>query len=260
MERIETPRGITYSYEKSGSGPPLVIVHGSLSNHQSAWMMVKPLLEPNFTVYAVARRGRGETSATEGHTIPEEAHDLAALIEKIGEPVFLLGHSFGAQVSLAAAALVPNKIRKLILYEPPVPSARVREQVPHLMGVLEKEGAEVMVDQFLRNTIQVPGDQVDVIKTTPFWQFLVGDAQNSVREWPALVSYDFKAEHFNSLPMPVLLLTGSDSPPDIYGTNELAAAIPNARVGTFAGQGHVAQILAPQEFVQTVTSFLQPSS
>lgn len=40
-----------------------------------------------------------------------------ALIQSIGEPVFLLGHSYGAQTALAAAAEVPDCIRKLVLYE-----------------------------------------------------------------------------------------------------------------------------------------------
>ena len=40
--------------------------------------------------------------------------------DSIGEPVFLLGHSFGALCSLEAALLTPN-VRKLVLYEPPIP-------------------------------------------------------------------------------------------------------------------------------------------
>jgi len=256
MQRITTPGGVTASYEKSGSGPPLVLVHGSLSNHEGAWMLVKPLLQPKFTVYAVARRGRGDTTATEGHSIADEAADLAAVIEAIGEPVFLLGHSFGAQVSLAAAAGVPEKVRKLVLYEPPVPTAMTRERLQGLQVLAAKGEDEAMVDDFMRNVVKVPGEQVDLIRTTPFWQLLVNDAQNSIREWPALVNYDFKAGRFATLPMPVLLLTGSDSPQEIYGTKALAAAIAGARVVEFAGQGHVAQAFAPQVFAEAVTSFL----
>jgi hypothetical protein len=36
----------------------LVLVHGSFSDHNSNWEFVKPLFEKQFTVYAVARRGR----------------------------------------------------------------------------------------------------------------------------------------------------------------------------------------------------------
>jgi pimeloyl-ACP methyl ester carboxylesterase len=132
-----------------------------------------------------------------------------------------------------------------------------RARLQHFQGLAARGDEEGMVDDFLRNTVEVPGEQVDLLHSTPFWQYLVNDAQNSIREWPALLSYDFRAERFATLPMPVLLLTGSDSPPDLYGTNALAAAIPNARVVEFAGQGHGAQALAPQVFAEAVTSFLQ---
>jgi pimeloyl-ACP methyl ester carboxylesterase len=121
MERITTPSGATVSYDTYGSGPPLVLVHGGFSDHDTNWQEVKPLLRDRFTVYAVARRGRGVTSATRGHTVAEEAADVAAVLRQVGEPAFLLGHSYGAVCALEAAALYPAGVRKLVLYEPPFP-------------------------------------------------------------------------------------------------------------------------------------------
>jgi len=43
----------------------LVLVHGSFSDHKTNWEFVKSLFEKQFTVYAIARRGRGETDATD---------------------------------------------------------------------------------------------------------------------------------------------------------------------------------------------------
>jgi pimeloyl-ACP methyl ester carboxylesterase len=110
LERIPSVNH-TISYERSGRGAPLVLVHGSFSNHQTNWEPVRPLLENEFTFHAVARRGRGEMEATEGHQLEDEARDVAAVVQAIGQPVFLLGHSYGAQVALAAAALVPEMTR-----------------------------------------------------------------------------------------------------------------------------------------------------
>ena len=95
MQRIILPAGTAVSYEKYGEGPPLVLVHGAFSDHETNWHFVKPLLEKQFTVYAIARRGRGETDATQGHSLEDESRDVVALIQSIGEPVFLLGHSYG---------------------------------------------------------------------------------------------------------------------------------------------------------------------
>src|SRR5262245_55937711 len=122
MERIRSAAGVHVSYERHGHGPPLVLVHGSFSDHRGNWQTIRPLLEGRFAMYAIARRGRGETDATLGHGIPDEARDVVAVMEAIAEPVYLLGHSYGAQTALAAAALAPERIRKLIVYEPPWPT------------------------------------------------------------------------------------------------------------------------------------------
>ena len=61
MERIQTTRGITVSYDRYGSGPLLVLVHGSFSNHETNWTFVKPLLQTSFTMCAVARGVAADT-------------------------------------------------------------------------------------------------------------------------------------------------------------------------------------------------------
>ena len=121
MQRIILPTGITLSYAKYGEGPLLVLVHGTFSDHETNWKFVKHLFEKQFTVYAMARRGRGETDATKGHSLEDEARDVVALVQSIGEPVFLLGHSYGALTALAAAVQLSNCVRKLVLYEPAWP-------------------------------------------------------------------------------------------------------------------------------------------
>jgi alpha-beta hydrolase superfamily lysophospholipase len=95
-----------FTADQYGSGPPLVLVHGAFSAHQANWAFVKPLLEPQFTVSAIARRGRGETDGTAGHSLEDESRDVVAVMQSIGAPVFLLGHSYGAQTALAA--VLPN--------------------------------------------------------------------------------------------------------------------------------------------------------
>jgi pimeloyl-ACP methyl ester carboxylesterase len=220
-------------------------------------MFVKPLFDAKFTVYGVDRRGRGQTSATEGHTIPDEGEDIAAVISAIGEPVFLLGHSFGAHVALAAAALVPDQVRKLVLYEPPLPEAMSRELLERLQATARRGDDDAMVEDFLLNGPKLPAEEITMIRSTPIWAMLVSDAQNSIREWPALVNYDFDARNFSSLNIPVLLLTGSESPPGVYATQQLAASLPNSRVTVIERQGHEAQAMAAQEFAQIVTSFVE---
>jgi pimeloyl-ACP methyl ester carboxylesterase len=45
MLRVPSPAGVTVSYERYGSGPPLVLVHGGFSDHRTNWELVKPSFE-----------------------------------------------------------------------------------------------------------------------------------------------------------------------------------------------------------------------
>src|SRR5512134_3725139 len=111
MKRLIGQNGTVISYDEVGAGPPLVLVHGGFSDHRTNWEFVAPALRERFRLLAIARRGRGETEATDGHTLEDEANDVVALIRAAGEPVFLLGHSYGAQCALAAALGVADRVR-----------------------------------------------------------------------------------------------------------------------------------------------------
>lgn len=121
MHKVRSRNATAISYETYGHGPPMVLVHGSFSDHRTNWNLVLPYFEKQFTVFTMARRGRGETDETEGHSVEDEQWDAAAVIQSVGESVFLLGHSYGAHVALGAAGLMPDNVRKLVLYEAPWP-------------------------------------------------------------------------------------------------------------------------------------------
>jgi pimeloyl-ACP methyl ester carboxylesterase len=221
-------------------------VHGGFSDDATNWEFVKPLLEDRFTISAVARRGRGETDATEGHSLEDEAADVAAVMETFTEPVFLLGHSYGAQCSLAAAALLPQRVRKLILYEPPWPGAIKPDAFQHLEELAAKADWDEFAFSFFRDSLHVPEAELEELRTTDLWPPIVGDAKASLGDLRALDRYDFKAEHFRRLSCPVLLQRGSESPRELYVTDALAACLPDARIETLAGQAHEGMTTAPE--------------
>jgi pimeloyl-ACP methyl ester carboxylesterase len=256
MQRIPSPAGATVSYDKYGSGPPLVLVHGAFSDHKTNWEFVKPLFEKQFTVYAIARRGRGETDGTEGHSLEDESRDIVAVIQSIGEPVFLLGHSYGAQTALAAAGKVPDRVRKLVLYEPAWPRVVGKEALARLEELAQAGDWEGLAVTFFRDRLSVPVEELDELRSTELWPSIIADAEASLGDLRALSRYDFKAERFRELRVPVMLQIGTESPRDLYVTDALAAVLPNVRIQELPGQAHEGMTTAPKMYAEAVSHFL----
>jgi pimeloyl-ACP methyl ester carboxylesterase len=256
MQRIPSPADATVSYDTYGSGPPLVLVHGGFSNHKTNWEFVKPLFDKQFTVYAIARRGRGETDVTEGHSLEDESMDVVALIESIGKPVFLLGHSYGAQTALAAAAKVPDRVRKLVLYEAPWPRVLSKELLARLEELAQASQWDGFAVTFFRDGLSVPVEELDELRATELWPPIIADAEASLGDLRALSRYDFKAERFRELQVPVLLQIGTESPRDLYVTDALAAVLPDVRIEELPGQAHEGMTTAPEMYAEAVSRFL----
>jgi pimeloyl-ACP methyl ester carboxylesterase len=256
MERIIARDGTVVSYDRYGDGPPLVLVHGGFSDAKTNWTYVKPLLEQHFTVHAIARRGRGETDATIGHSLQDEAADMAAVVRAADEPVFLLGHSYGALCALEAAALVPHRIGKLVLYEPPWPDALSADLVARLEQFGARGEWDAMVETFLLDGLQVPREDVAALQASPDWAPWIADAEATLGDLRALIRHKLAPGRFRTLPMPVLLLVGSESPRELYATDALAANLPDARIASLEGQAHEGMTTAPELFVETVMRFL----
>jgi len=256
MHRMPSVDGVGISYETYGAGPSLVLVHGAFSDHRTNWELVKPLFERRFTVYALARRGRGLTDATEGHSLEDEARDVVAVIRSIGQPVFLLGHSYGAHTALAATATVPHRVRKLVLYEPAWPRIIDEATLARLEALARAGRWDDLAVTFFRDTLFVPAEDLEALRMTELWPPIVGDAEASLGDLRALSRYAFKAERFRDLRVPVLLQVGTESPRDLYVTDALAGVLPDVRIEELPGQAHEGMTTAPQMYAEAVSRFL----
>jgi pimeloyl-ACP methyl ester carboxylesterase len=256
MRTLVTASGKVVSYEKRGSGPPLVLIHGGFSDHRTNWEFVQPIWHSEFTTYAIARPGRGQTPAAADRALEDDARDAVVLIESIGEPVFLLGHSFGAHVALAAAAMAPARVRKLILYEPPWTSMVSPARMAHLEGLAAAADWDGFATSFFRDILHVPGEELAGLRATPLWPPIVDDAPASLADLRALARYDFRPDAFIDLPIPVLLQVGTESPRHLYATDALANILPDAHIVELEGQAHEGMTTAPVQYAEAVRSFL----
>jgi pimeloyl-ACP methyl ester carboxylesterase len=137
--------GVELHYELSGSGEPLVLVHGSWGDHHN-WDPVVPTLAESFQVLAYDRRGHSASERPAGQgSVFEDADDLAGLIDELGlAPAHVAGNSFGAAIALRAATRRPEVFRCLIVHEPPLfPRLAGTELEPPLKEVQRRIDAVV---------------------------------------------------------------------------------------------------------------------
>ena len=258
MSTFTSRDGTPIACEKTGSGPPMVLVHGTAADH-TRWAPILPALATHFTVYACDRRGRGASGDGAPYAMEREFEDVAAVVDGIGGPVDLLGHSYGALCALEAAALARN-LRRLVLYEPPIPAGMPitpEGVIDRLQGLLDAGDKEGVVSTFMREVPRVPPEQLDIMRSLPAWPARVQAAATIPRELRAHDRYTFTPERFKDVRIPVLLLLGGDSPPFFRAAVErVQAAVPSARIVVLPGQRHVAIDTAPDLFSREVIDFL----
>lgn len=255
LEHVTSADGTQIGYRCSGAGLPLVLVHGTSSAHWS-FRFVVPTLVDRFSVYALDRRGRGESGDRAEYAIEREFEDVAVVVDSIDEPASLFGHSYGATVALGAA-LVARNLHKLILYEPAPGIASVpSEDVERIEELVARDEREEAVVHAYRSFGFTP-EELEQMRASPTWPDRLAAAHTVAREVRAEQAYQVDPERFRDLAAPTLLLLGEESPGWAReGTEQIRAAIPGARVSILRGQGHAAIMTAPELVVDEVARFL----
>jgi pimeloyl-ACP methyl ester carboxylesterase len=183
------------------------------------------------------------------------------VVDSLGEPAFLLGHSYGALCALEAALLTRN-VRKLVLYEPPMDVSGEGINPPgvvdRLEALLEAGERDEVVATFMREVAGAPPEVVEYIRSWPAWQGRVAAAHTIPRELRAPEAYRFDPERFRDLEVPTLLLLGGESPATFEeGEKAVAQALPSSRILVLPGQGHLAMDTATDLFITEVLRFLE---
>jgi pimeloyl-ACP methyl ester carboxylesterase len=226
---------------RTGSGSPVALVHG-LSGSSRWWSKNIEALSAKHLVAAVdlAGFGRNRRYAVLPEIPPsfrEQAALLARWLETFGEPVHLIGHSMGGQLSIRVAAERPDLVRSLILVNSAGMPFRVDPR-PHVRTLPHPPYggpgiARVLVPDFLRAgpaSVAVAGTRV-----------ILGDMRPMMRAVRA----------------PALLIWGEGDPlvPVHYG-EAMQREIEGARLVVIPGAAHVTMWDAPEEFNRLATGFL----
>ena len=255
VQHVTSSDGTRIGYRRSGAGPPLVLVHGTTGAHWSFRFLLPAVVE-SFAVYALDRRGRGDSGDSSEYSIEREFEDVASVVDSLAEPATLFGHSFGATVALGAA-LVAENVCKLVLYEPaPGVAGLAAEELERIEELIARGDREEALVEAL-GLFGLTPEEVEQLRASPSWPARVATAHTVAREVRAEEAYRVDPERFRALAAPALLLLGEESPDWAReGTERVRAALPDARVAVLSGQGHVAIMTAPELVADEVARFV----
>ena len=138
------------------------------------------------------------------YAIDREFEDVAAVAEWAGEEVSVLGHSHGGVCALEAA-LLTDRIRKLVLYEPPMGFlATPPDVVERLEALLAAGERDELLAFFMREVAGLPPDQVELLRSLPAWEARLAVAHTIPREERVNREYAFDPDRFRELQVPTL--------------------------------------------------------
>jgi pimeloyl-ACP methyl ester carboxylesterase len=247
---VTSADGTTIAFKRLGEGPALVIVGGSLADHQFYAPLADELAK-QFTVYSFDRRGRGQSGDTEPYAVEREVDDVGALIAHTKEQVLMYGHSAGSALALRAAASGLN-VARLALADPPftprgendgTARAEHAEQAAHIQELNDKGDYKGSAKFFLRDyglsdedleaMFQSPAGEgmLDCARALPYDYAVLGDG---------LVPTELSAE----VDVPTLILAAETMPETAQA---LADAVPNSRFRAMEASTHELppEVLAP---------------
>lgn len=256
---------MTYAYEISGKGIPIVLLHG-FTGSRSTWSSFVATWKEDFQIITVDLPGHGETTLQSNRSMEECCEDLAKLFEHIGLTTFhLLGYSMGGRVALSFANLYPNRILSLLLEStsPGLQSSGQRkeriEKDEKLAQRIESEGVPGFVDFW---------EQIPLFKSQKNMPEL---SRKSVRNERLAQSKEGLAmslrfmgtgrqpslwDRLHTFKQPVLLIVGKLDQKFVDINKQMKISLKKADIMIVEKVGHAVHVEKPQKFGKLVTAFI----
>lgn len=260
---VASPDGTPIAIFTTGTGPPLVLVHGAAADH-TTFRVLGPRLAARFTIHAIDRRGRGASGDTLPYAVEREFEDLAAVASALkgeaGGPVDILGHSYGGRCALGAA-LLTDDIGRVISYEgaPTPPGERYGDAAlaTELATLAEAGRNETLLEAFMTRVVGMTADELDRYRADPIWPRRVAAAPTIARELAVESGDAAGLEGLGRVRQPVLQVLGGDSNREFgIATAALDDRLADGTIVVIPGARHAAHHTHPDALVEAVLSFL----
>lgn len=256
-------------YDERGEGPALLFLPGSFGTG-SAWKAVTDRLTRGYHIVTTSLLGYGATEDRRpigNATMRQQTEVIDHILQRIGEPAHVVGHSFGALAALAHAIDGAIKPASLMLVE------------ANPLGLLKTSGEADLYAMFgamtrdyftefvagrpdaARHVIDFYGGEGTfaafpakvrdyVIKTTPA----------NIRDWSSGTPFEPPPSAYHQIAAATLVVRGGDGHPAMMRIAEiLAEAIPHGHLETVAGGSHFLPATHPAELARLLDAHVDAS-
>lgn len=255
MPEVTSKDGTKIVYEKSGSGPAVVLVDGAFCFRRSGVTpRLAPLLSRNFTVFAYDRRGRGESGDTPPYAVEREVDDLAAVMSAAGGPACVSAFSSGCAIAIRAVAS-GSRPKKLVLFEPPYVRNGSGMAVPptaadDIVRLVSSGRRSDAVKYFMTNVYGAPSLIVTLMRWfgRESWKKNESVAHTLPYDLALMGDYSVPVDLLRSVDVPTTVLSGEKAPVTLrQAAAKVAAALPSAAHRILPRQSHNVSmdVLAP---------------
>ncbi|GAA0372001.1 alpha/beta hydrolase [Bacillus horti] len=262
MKTVQSKDGTVLAYDMFGSGPALIFITGA-----TCFRTFEPVIHDAqifaqaFTVYNYDRRGRGDSGNTLPYRIEREIEDIEAMIDTAGGAAYLYGHSSGAILALEAAMELGDKVKKLVIYDPPYVhdetyQKEFKELSDKLSMLLDSGKKEEAILLFLTDPtgVGIPGEVVTGMQQLPHWKTMVALAPTLVYD-TAIASRYAPIKQVSQFTTPTHIIVGEHSPTSMHEiAAQLSEGMPHAKYSKLTGQDH---LVDPEQILESLTSFLK---
>lgn len=247
MDTVISADGSTIAYETTGAGPTLILVAGALTGRADMRPLAEALSQ-DFMVVNFDRRSRGDSYDAQTifpNSPDREIEDLDALVEAVGEPFYLYGHSSGAALALhAASRLGPAK---LVLHEAPYhPGSAPQDDSiggfgNELKELFERGDFEGSVELFFRSG-GITDEQLDEMKKGDDWAGWVEKGRALAYDSTAMGDRSggrIPSHLLASITCPTLALAGTETYDNLIEVSrQLGNELPDAEFLMVGGANH----------------------
>lgn len=252
----------------NGSGPPLVLLAGGRWDMQS-------FSDPATSLGSTHRVIRMEHFNVQyannglllpaGYSLKKESDAIGSTLDSLGikHPVVLVGWSFGALMAMDFALNYPERVSKLVLYEPPAfwlahAKGESPENMETMIQLTKAFTPQASITEAQLAAFRCLLDKCDTaeIRNHPQWQ-VWASRKDRLRGLSVVANHVDTITRLQSFKQPVLILTGKGTVKFHRRINELLNnEFPNSSLIEIAG-GHSAPQEAVREFIDVVSGFIR---